>query len=181
MYAGRRLGYPEAQDVLGKCTRGRGTVTDGDQTATSRPGWLKPMLAIAAFSIILTVASTAAVIWVGGPRQAGYPAGSPEAAFQAFVNAAQSGDWATADTFLSSNMRAQGQSSQPMVSGTLNGNVTVTIQSTTLNGSSATLSVSYAYSSGSLFGSTSYVSGANVSMILEASGWKLDSPLYGGK
>jgi hypothetical protein len=156
-------------------------VINGNETATSRRVWLMPMLAIAAFSIVLTVASTAAVIWLGGPSRASYPAGSPEAAFQEFVTAAQNGDWATADTLMSSNMRAQGQSSQPMVAGMLSGGTTVSINSSTRTGNTATLSVSYTYNSGSLFGSSTYTTVGNVSMILGADGWKLDSSLYGGK
>ena len=66
----------------------------------ARSGWIKPLIAIAAFVVVLTAASTAAVLVVGGPAQSNYASGTPQAAFQSFVDAAQRSDWATANSLL---------------------------------------------------------------------------------
>lgn len=154
-------------------------MVEGNQPVAPNAGWLRPLVAIVAFVVVLTVASTAAVLWVGGPRPASYPAGSPQAAFQDFVTAVQNGDWATADGMLSSNQRAQGVTSQ-MVGGMFSDSgATVSIVSSSGSGDRVTLNVTVQVNSGSWLGSYSYTNATQVVMVQETGGWKVDSQLYG--
>lgn len=146
----------------------------------SSSGWVRPMVAIAAFVVILTLVSSGAVLWLGGSSQLTYAAGTPEAALQDFVNAAQKGDWTTADRLLSSNLKSQGMASQSVAGLAGQSGVTVSIDSEYRNGSRATLSVSYQSDSSAGLNSPNYVAGSSVDMVLEADGWKVDSPLYYG-
>jgi hypothetical protein len=157
----------------------RGPVVDGSEAIKPGSGWLRPLVAVAALMVVLAVASTAAVVLVGGPKEVTYPAGSPEAAFQAFVWAAKRGDWTTADGLLSSGAKAQGVTAEAAAGYTTLTDVTVSIRSSSRTGDRATLSVDYEFSSGSGFGSNSYDTLSSVQMVLEADGWKLDSRLGG--
>lgn len=144
----------------------------------SGSGWVRPMVAVAAFAVILTLVSTAAVLLIGGPSQVSYAKGTPEAAFQDFVTAAKKGDWATAEGLMSSNLRtAQGMTAQSAAGMAAQSGVTVSVNSTYRNGNSATLSVIYQYNSPPGVGSSSWTSSASVEMVLESGGWKVDSPL----
>lgn len=146
----------------------------------SRSGWVKPMVAIAAFAVILTLVSSGAVLLLGGPSPATYPAGTPSAAFQDFVNAAKKGDWATADGLISANLRSQGLTSQSVAGIVATTDVIVSIDSSHQDGSRATLDVTYQFSSGGVFSNSGLFSGSGVLMVLEPGGWKVDSQLMIG-
>jgi len=148
---------------------------DGSEAIKPGSGWLRPLIAVAAFVIALAVASTAAVVFVGGPKEVTYPAGSPEAAFQDFVQAARRGDWAAADDLVSLNLKAKGMSAKAAAGWRSMADVTVSIRSSTRTGDQTTLGVDYEYRSGSGFGSYSHHTLSSVEMVLEESGWKLDS------
>jgi hypothetical protein len=155
-------------------------VIEGNDPGRSRSGWLKSLVVVAAFMVVLAVASTAAVLVAGGPRQADYPTGTPEAAFQAFVKAVNAGDWTTADGLMSANLKSQGITAQQAGAFVTMGSVSVSIQSSSTTGSQATLSVDYKLD----IGATGLVSSSvdmpsTVRMVLEPGGWKLDSQLGG--
>jgi hypothetical protein len=155
-------------------------VVDDSEPAAPGSGWLKPLIFVASVMVVLAVASTAAVLLVGGPKQVTYPAGSPEAAFQDFVQAARTGDWATADGLISSDLKARGMDAEAAAGYTYLTDVTVSIRSSSRTADRATLSVDYQFRSGPGFGSYSYDTLSSVQMVLEADGWKLDSQLGGG-
>ena len=147
----------------------------------SGSGWVRPMFIVAAFAVILTLMSTAAVLFVGGRSQASYVKGTPEAAFQDFVNAAKKGDWVTAEGLMSSNLRIQqGMTAQSAAGMAAQAGVTVSIDSTYRSGNRATLSVSYRYETQAGAVAVGGVSSSTVEMVVESGGWKLDSPLYFG-
>jgi hypothetical protein len=139
------------------------------------------MVTVAAFAVILTLLSTAAVLFVGGRSQAGYAKGTPEAAFQDFINAAKNGDWVTAEGLMSSDLRTQqGMTAQSVAGMAAQSGVTVSIDSTYRSGNRATLSVTYRSDTQSGAVSAGWTSSASVEMVLESGGWKVDSPLYFG-
>ncbi len=148
---------------------------------TSGPVWLRPLIAISAVVVVLTVVSTAAVLVLGGPRQASYAPGSPEDAFQRFVAAAYAGDYQTADSYLSQRLIDQGTSTRLMVSHDygVGGNRSWTIDSAQRRGDTATLyvKVETRYQSGLVSTTSSYTT--DVQMAFERGGWRVDSSLYG--
>jgi hypothetical protein len=147
----------------------------------SGSGWVRPMVIVAAFAVVLTLLSTAAVLFVGGRSQAGYAKGTPEAAFQEFISAAKKGDWVTAEGLLSSNLRTeQGMTAQSVAGVAAQGGVSVSIDSTYRSGNRATLSLTYQYETQAGAIVVSGTSNASVEMVLESGGWKVDSPLYFG-
>jgi hypothetical protein len=148
----------------------------------ARSGWLKPLIGIAAFVIVLTVASTAAVLVVGGPGQKAYATGTPEAAFQSFVDAVQNNDWVTANTLVSASMKDRGTDAQTAAGMLTAGGTTVTIESSAGDVSRTTLFVTIQIGSNSGMPlNPSYTMGSSVDMVREADGWKLDSTVGGGK
>lgn len=154
-------------------------MVDGSEAIKPGSGWLRPLLAVGAFVVVLALVSTAAVVFIGGPKEVTYPAGSPEAAFQDFVQAARKGDWTTADDLVSLNLKAQGLTAEAAAGYWNLTDVTVSIRSSTRTGDRATLGVDYEFRSGSGFGSYTYHTLSSVQMVLEESGWKLDSRLGG--
>jgi hypothetical protein len=154
-------------------------VIEGNDPGKSGSGWLKSLVLVAAFMVALAVISTAAVMVAGGPKPADYPARSPEAAFQAFVKAANAGDWTTADGLLSANLKTQGMTAQDAAGYMSLGSMTMSIQSSSTTGSQATLNVDYRISAGVGLVSSGYDMYSSVRMVLESDGWKLDSRLGG--
>jgi len=148
----------------------------------ARPGWIRPLVAIAAFVVVLTVASTAAVLVAGGPAQHNYAAGTPQAAFQNFVDAGQRSDWVTANSLLSATLKGRGMDAQS-AAGFLNvSGMTVSIDSSSGSGDRVTLYVSYQMGSGSVIPPYSaYSMSSSVDMVRETDGWKLDSQVGPGK
>ena len=150
----------------------------------SRPGWVKPLIAIAAFVVVLTVASTAAVLVVGGPGRTNYASGTPQAAFLNFADAVQRNDWATAGGLLSTGLKDRGIDAQS-AAGFLNvgGGMTVSIDSSAGSGDRVTLYVSFQMGTGSVIPPYSaYGMSSSVDMVRESDGWKLDSQVGpGGK
>jgi hypothetical protein len=153
----------------------------GAAPVRSRPGWVKPLIAIAAFVVVLTVASTAAVLVVGGPGPSNYAAGTPQAAFQNFVDATQRSDWVTANSLLSASMKDRGMDAQS-AAGFLNvSGTTVSIESSSGDANRMTLYFSYGSSAG-MPPYSAYGMSSSVDMVRESDGWKLDSQVGpGGK
>ena len=146
----------------------------------SRPGWVKPLIAIAAFVVVLTVASTAAVLVAGGPAQHNYASGTPQAAFQSFVDAAQQNDWATANSLLSASMKDRGMDAQSTAGFLTVSGTTVSIESSSGDANRMTLHFSYGSSAG-MPPNTVYWMVSSVDMVRESDGWKLDSQVGPGK
>lgn len=143
--------------------------------ANSNAGWIRPLVAIAVFTLILTVASAVAVLSPGGPTATTYPPGSPQEAFQRFVAAAKNNDWTTADSLLSSDLKTLGLSPEA-IAGPAQGTGTVSIDGVTFQDSSHVyLNVTYHFSDGTMMRND--VSGAPVLMVLEPGGWKVGSEL----
>jgi len=125
---------------------------------------------------------TAAVLVVGGPAQSNFAAGTPQAAFQNFVDAAQRSDWVTANSLLSAPLKDRGMDAQS-AAGFINvGGMTVSIDSSSGSGDRVTLYVSYQMGSGSVIPPYSaYSMSSSVDMVRESDGWKLDSQVGPGK
>jgi hypothetical protein len=148
-------------------------------SAEGRRDWLRPLVGIAAAMIILTIVSTAAVMVVGGAaRTPDYGAGTPQDAFIKFASAVQAGDYATADTYLSSRLRQNGVSSLQF-GGPETGMpaASVAIASQQINGDMATLQVAFKYMSSR---NAANPAGQSVQMVREGGGWKVDSQLMPG-
>jgi hypothetical protein len=141
----------------------------------ARSGWIKPLIAIAVFVVVLTVASTAAVLVAGGPAQSSFAAGTPQAAFLNFADAVQRNDWATAGGLLSTGLKDRGIDAQS-AAGYLTGGGTVSIESSFGDDSRTTLSLNYQMGTGSAIPPYSaYSTSFTVDMVRESDGWKLDS------
>ena len=146
----------------------------------ARSDWIKPLIAIAVFVVVLTVASTAAVLVVGGSAQSNFAAGTPQAAFQNFVDAAQRSDWVTANSLLSAPLKGRGMDAQS-AAGFLNvSGMTVSIDSSSGDANRMTLYFSYGSSAG-MPPNTVYWMSSSVDMVRESDGWKLDSQVGPGK
>ncbi len=150
----------------------------GMPTSSTPRAWLRPLLVIAAAVVVLTVAATTVVLLLGGPRQASYAPGSPEQALQSFVAAAHTGDYPTADSYLSTRLRASGVSSSRGHATTYD--LSLSIDSVSVSGDTAKLRVSITrtYSIVGLGTSTSTYQ-TMIVMVREAGRWKLDSDEYG--
>ena len=145
----------------------------------SSKGGLKSLVVIVVAVAVLMVVSTASVLLVGGPSRASYTPGTPQAAFQNWLSAANAGDWTTADTYLSSSLIAQGVSSEQMAGPSSATRPMVTIDSAQLGAQSATLFITIQGSSGSGIGAGTYASTSSVQMVLENGSWKIDSQSFG--
>lgn len=152
---------------------------DGVPARTPRREWLRPLVAIAAAVVLLTAVATASVLVVGGSSHASYAADGPQAAFQGWVAAVHSGDWANADTYLSSRLRQHGVVSKSIFGPTSATGAQITIDSARVYGTSATLQITVQHSTGVGVGTTSYTSGTEVQMVREDGAWKLDSEVLG--
>lgn len=137
----------------------------------TRPGrsWLAPLAAIAAIFLILTIAATAAVL--SGPSKPSYASGSPQAAVQAWASAMEKGDYTTADSYLSTSLKASGGSSQNMIAGAV---VDVSIGAVSIQGDRATVDVELTTSLG--LGPT-FTTSITASMVRESDGWKIDDQI----
>lgn len=145
--------------------------------STSRKEWLRPLAIIAVAMIVLTVLSSAAVLWMGDRTvQASYPAGTPEAAMQAYIAAYEKGDYDTASSYLSSRLKSEGITTKVAGSyGPSAAGLGVTITSARVNGDRATLVVQITRSSNSVLGNTSSSYETSVALVREGGSWKIDS------
>lgn len=148
-------------------------------TGTSARSGLKAIVAIAVAVVILIVASTASVLVVGQPSPASFAAGTPQAAFQKWLVAANAGDWTIADGYLSSNLVSQGVVSQQLAGSSSGPRATVSIDGVQMGERTATLSITIDRSLGSGIGAAGYSTSSTVQMVLENGAWKLDSQSFG--
>jgi hypothetical protein len=132
--------------------------------------WLTPLATIAALFLVLMVTSSAAVVLIG-PRGQTAAAGSPTAALQSWSSAMKSGDFKTADTYLSSSLIAQGTSSQGLVQSMTF--VGLTIDNVSITGSSATVQTELTIGFMPGDSSSNYAMTCTVSMVMEGGGWKI--------
>ncbi|MGD0248732.1 MAG: hypothetical protein ABSB75_06725 [Candidatus Limnocylindrales bacterium] len=137
-----------------------------------RPGFLL-MAAIAVALAILAVATTGVVLTRSGGGGASYAADTPQAAVQAWAQAMEAHDYTTADSYLSENALANGESSQmaPFRDGT-----GFTIVGTSVQGDSATVDVTYTmdFSSVSPPGTGTMTMSATFELVRENGAWKID-------
>jgi hypothetical protein len=115
--------------------------------------------------LILTIAATAVVVTQGtnSPTQSG--SGTPEAAVQGWTSALVAGDYATADTYLASNLRSSNVTSRQLTNFTTITGVGILYVS--IVGTSATAQVSLRTS-----GSAESLS-LTLSLVHESGGWKI--------
>jgi hypothetical protein len=167
-------GTPLGSDsAAGESAPGAGPApaTEPARPRTDR-SWLAPLATIAALFVVLTIATTAAVV-VAGPSKQSPAAGlstGPGAAVQSWAAAMEAGDFATADTYLSSNVKSRGMTSQFMLLG--QDLVSLSVGSVSINGTSATVEINFTTSSES--DTTNF---ATVPMVQEGGGWKIDDTI----
>jgi hypothetical protein len=142
-----------------------------------RPGFLL-MAAIAVALAILAVATTGVVLTRSGGGGASYGADSPQAVVQAWAQAMEAHDYTTADSYLSENALANGESSRMMM---LFGDGTgFTIVGTSVQGDRATVDATITIDVSSM-GMPAGVTTTTMSMpytfamVRENGAWKIDS------
>jgi hypothetical protein len=136
----------------------------------ARPGrgWTAMLAVIAALFVVLTIA-TAAVVALGGKTAGQVDVDTPQGAVQSWATAIKAGDYTTADTYLSSNIRATGTTSSQLVMGLPVSDVTIGAPQT--NGDSATLSVTIELSQSPTL---TLAQNFDFKMVRESGGWKID-------
>lgn len=137
-----------------------------------RPGFLL-MAAIAVTLVILAVATTGLVLAKTPGGGANYGGDSPQAVVQAWAQAMEAGDYARADSYLSENALASGESSQMMP---FRGWGVFTIVGTSVQGDRATVdaTITIDLSSTGLPGVTTMTMPTTFSMVRESGAWKID-------
>jgi hypothetical protein len=133
---------------------------------------LAPLAAIGALFLVLMVAASAAVVVVN-PRGQTTATGSPSAALQAWSSAMQAGNFSTADTYLSSSLRADGTTSQSLVQSMTF--VGLTVDNVSITGNSATVQAELTIGFVPGDSSTNYTMTCSVAMVMEGGGWKIDA------
>jgi hypothetical protein len=138
-----------------------------------RPGFLL-MATIAVTLVILAVATTGLVLAKTPGSGASYGGDTPQAVVQAWAQAMEAGDYATADSYLSTNALANGESSQMMVFGDWTG---FTIVGTSIQGDRATVNVTIAIdvSSKSMPDISTMSIPTTFELVREDGAWKIDS------
>ena len=149
------------------------------------PEWLRPLILVAIAMIALTAVSTAVVLTVGGATaQTGGPGtGSPEAAFNSYVDALQRGDVNAADGMLSARARANGQTAMtmspdlalPVSTGDASVSSSATVDSSEVSGDSATVHVTITITANADLLMPDTIVSATVYMVYENGSWKVDS------
>jgi hypothetical protein len=145
-------------------------------------GGQRGFLAIVGGIVVLLVATVAIVVLRGDPPTATYPAGSPEAAFQAYLTAWVEGDDATAYASFTTEVRAatsletyHRQSEDFRQSGFQPGSSRrVFIDSATIRGETATLQLTVETTVVSGLSANRYRARTTVPMAREDGAWKLD-------
>lgn len=144
----------------------------------------RPIAAATVGVVVLVVASLAAVLIFGPARVASYPPDSPEAAFQQFLRASDTGDLSTAYGLLSDRVRSDVSLSEFTDAANRWGHggwsgARVTIERTDRAATYATLHfvVERFYEAG--LRSSSYRSDQDVRLVLEGGAWKIDDRLIG--
>jgi hypothetical protein len=138
------------------------------------PGF-RLMAAIAVVLLILAVATTGLILTKAPGSGPSYGADSPQGAVQAWAQAMQARDYATADSYLSTNALANGESSQMMM---LFGDWTgFTIVGTSVQGDRATVdaTITTDVSSMGLPGVTTTTMSITFPMVREDGAWKIDT------
>jgi hypothetical protein len=131
-------------------------------------GWLpRSLIVIAVAMLALTFATALVVVSVGSQSGSSNTSATPEAAYRAYLAAIQSGDFATAESMLSSRARSAGLDPRTLGPESQTTFPTPTIEGVLVAGDTATLRVRL-------------ISGdigidATVYMVLENGAWKIDS------
>jgi hypothetical protein len=115
--------------------------------------------------LILTITATALVVTQGtnSPSQRG--SGTPEAAVQGWTSALVAGDYATADTYLASNLRSSNVTSRQLTNFTTITSVSVLYVSASSTRATAEVSLTTSGSAGSWT--------LLLSLVQESGGWKI--------
>jgi hypothetical protein len=138
-----------------------------------RPGFLL-MAAITVVLLILAAATTGVVLTRSGGGGASYAADTPQAAVQAWAQAMEAGDYARADSYLSENALAKGESSQQMM---LPGDWTgSTIGGTSVQGDRATVDAALTMDVSSIPMGTKItaITYVTFNLVREQGAWKID-------
>jgi hypothetical protein len=135
-------------------------------------GWREQLLQIAAGFVVL--AAVATIVVIGRERPPDTPANSPVAAVKAFVVAVNDGYWDTADSYLSSRLRASGVSME--VSNAQFYEFYLSDASLVRQtASSAVVAVSFSVKRA---GGFEDVVARPVDMVRESGGWKIDAAFW---
>jgi hypothetical protein len=144
---------------------------------TDRSGWLIGGLV----GLAIAVAIITAIVVAVSRQDEVYPAGSPEAAFQAYLRAWDEGDTEAALAAFSERARkrvstwefrqAQGWADEEAAR--------IWIDDVTERDGRVTLRLAIETVYGGLFGSERYTEHTRVTLVREDGGWKIDTPLVG--
>ena len=156
-------------------------------------GGQRGFLAIVVGIVVLLGTTVAVVLVRGDPPAASYPAGSPEAAFQAYLAAWEAGDDATAYASFTAEVRtdttleAYHRQAEDMRRHDPGTGRRVFIDSASIRGESATLQLTVETTNIGGLSANRYRSTTTASMVRQDGAWKLDrlwmgtDPWYGEK
>ncbi len=146
--------------------------------ATRRRVWF----AGAVTTAIVVVLAVASIFLIGGEREAAYPAGSPEAAFQAYAGAWEAGDAETAWAALTAGAQTRVPWYQFIGANRARSDATRRVWIDDASGTDdrvvLRLSVETIHRGG-LLGSSRYRDESRVTLLREDGAWKIDTPLTG--
>lgn len=143
----------------------------------TRP-WLRPLIVIAAIVAALSLITTLVVV-VDLKSTNSYAAGTPEATALSWTAAVKSGDYATADTYLSTHLKRQGSTSRsigissmgmPMVRSQMPA-IDYSIVSSSIQGTAATVVVQARMT---VTGATPFSTNITILLVQETGAWKID-------
>ena len=135
--------------------------------------WLRPLIVIAAILAALSLIVTLVVV-VDLKSTSSYTAGSPEATVMSWTTAVKSGDYATADTYLTSNLKWRGTTSRSIayVPQYAMETAEFSIVSSSTQGTTATVVVQVKVKSGGM--SSTLSTQLTMLLVRENGEWKID-------
>lgn len=150
-------------------------------TAHRGPG--RGLLVIATATLAIA-ALAVALVFLRGDRRATYPPDSPEAAYQAYLEASAERDADATWAMLSSSVQRSWPKEQYLSEFTMKGmyddDARILIERATVTGDRATLDIAVERNSGSLFfGSSRYRETFTLRLVREAGAWRIDQRLLG--
>jgi hypothetical protein len=142
--------------------------------------WLRPLIAIVGIAAALTLVTTLAVV-VDLKSATGGGSGTPESTVLSWTEAMKSGDYTTADTYLSSNLEYRGTTSRS-INSSMNGlftpssskmSIDCSIVSSSTQGATASVVVRVKrVLTGTTMGTTRQLT---IVLVQESGAWKVDS------
>jgi hypothetical protein len=156
---------------------------DATPVAPKTAGPSRTLVGVTIALVALAVIAMVVVILGGRAGPAAYPTGSPEAAFQSYLQAFDDGDTAAAYAALSTRAKASWPYDQYLQDldtfGKWQPERQVWIDSVERDGARATLHLTVEYRSGSGLSTSTWTDTQDIRLTLEEDGWRVDQRIVG--